>query len=151
MLAGAAACLLCIDPSSLTSFQPVEGRLSVQHSGPVIIVDNSNSGTSVATTIEAADYARALSKEKDLTLVIGLEPGDGAVCEGFSDDQILDAISAVRPSHVIIVGNTCIDKQDPRILPYAILMYSPTRATAQESARALTDHGSIVLSVKTWR
>jgi hypothetical protein len=151
MLAGAAACLLCIDPSPLSTFQPVEGRLSVQHSGPVIIVDNSNSGTSVATTIEAADYARLLSKEKDLTLVIGLEPGDGAVCEGFSDDQILDAISAVRPSHVIIVGDTCIVKQDPRVPPSAILLYSPTRATGQESARALADHGSIVLSVKTWR
>jgi hypothetical protein len=151
MLAGAAACLLCIDPSPLSTFQPVEGRLSVQHSGPVIIVDNSNSGTSVATTIEAADYARALSKEKDLTLVIGLEPGDGAVCEGFSDDQILDAIAAVRPSRVIIVGDTCINQHDPRIPASATLRFFPTRTTAQESARALADHGSIVLSVKTWR
>jgi coenzyme F430 synthetase len=151
MLAGAAACLLRIDPSPLSTFLPLEGRLSVQQSGPVIIVDNSNSGTSVATTIEAADYARTLSKEKDLTLVIGLEPGDGAVCEGFSDDQILDAIAAVRPSRVVIVGDTCIDKQDPRVPASATVLYSPTRATALESSRALADRGTIVLSVKTWR
>lgn len=151
MLAGAAACLLCIDPSPLSTFPPVEGRLSVQHSGSVLVIDNSNSGTNVATTIEAAHYARALSKENDLTLVIGQEPGDGAVCEGFSATQILDAISVVRPSQVIIVGNTLVNQQDSRIPDPRKLTFSPTRAAAQESACALTSHGSIVLAVKTWR
>jgi hypothetical protein len=151
MLAGAAACLLGTDPSPLSTFQPVDGRLSVTYEGTVVILDNSNSGTNAASTIEAADYARALSGENDLTLVIGQEPGDGAVCDGFSDDQIIDAISAVRPSRIIIVGNTRINKLDPRIPEPAPLLYSPTRAAAEEYARALTSHGSVVLAVKTWR
>jgi hypothetical protein len=151
MLAGAAACLLGTDPSPLSTFQPVDGRMSVSYEGNVVILDNSNSGTNAASAIEAADYARELSGEHDLTLVIGQEPGDGAVCEGFSDDQIIEAISAVRPSRIIIVGTTRIRKQDPGIPKPAPLMYSPTRAAAEESARALTSHGSVVLAVKTWR
>jgi UDP-N-acetylmuramyl pentapeptide synthase len=151
MLAGAAACLLGIDPSSLSTFQRVDGRLSVRYEGTVVILDNSNSGTNGASTIEAADYARALSGDNDLTLVIGQEPGNGAVCEGFSDDQIIDAISAVRPSRIVIVGDTRIRKQDPGIPAPAPLMYAPTRAAAEESARAVTSHGSIVLAVKIWR
>jgi len=151
MLAGAAACLLGTDPAPLSTFQPVDGRLSVRYEGSVVILDNSNSGTNVSSTIEAADYARALSGETELTLVIGQEPGDGAVCEGFSDDQIMDAISAVRPSRIIIVGTTRIRKQDLRIPEPAPLTHALTRAAAEESARALTSHGSVVLAVKTWR
>ena len=151
MLAGAAACLLGTDPAPLSTFQPVDGRLSVRYEGSVVILDNSNSGTNVSSTIEAADYARALSGKNDLTLVIGQEPGDGAVCDGFSDGQIIDAISAVRPSRIIIVGTTRIRKQDRRIPEPAPLTHSLTRAAAEESARALTSHGSVVLAVKTWR
>jgi len=151
MLAGAAACLLGTDPAPLSTFQPVDGRLSVGYEGSVVILDNSNSGTNVSSTIEAADYARALSGKNDLTLVIGQEPGDGAVCDGFSDGQIIDAISAVRPSRIVIVGTTRIRKQDLRIPEPAPLTHSLTRAAAEESARALTSHGSVVLAVKTWR
>jgi UDP-N-acetylmuramyl pentapeptide synthase len=151
MLAGAAACLLGTDPAPLSTFQPVDGRLSVGYEGSVVILDNSNSGTNISSTIEAADYARALSGKNDLTLVIGQEPGDGAVCDGFSDDQIIDAISAVRPSRIVIVGTTRIRKQDLRIPEPAPLTHSLTRAAAEESARALTSHGSVVLAVKTWR
>jgi len=151
MLAGAAACLLGTDPSPLSKFQPVDGRMSVRYEGNVVILDNSNSGTNAASTIEAADYARELSGETELTLVIGQEPGDGAVCDGFSDGQIIDAISAVRPSRIIIVGTTRIRKQDRRIPEPAPLTHSLTRAAAEESARALTSHGSVVLAVKTWR
>lgn len=151
MLAGAAACLLGTDPAPLSTFQPVDGRMSVRYEGSVVILDNSNSGTNVSSTIEAADYARALSGKNDLTLVIGQEAGDGAVCEGFSEDQIIDAISAVRPSRIIIVGTTRIRKQDLRIPEPAPLAHFLTRATAEESARALTSHGSVVLAVKTWR
>jgi UDP-N-acetylmuramyl pentapeptide synthase len=151
MLAGAAACLLGTDPSPLSTFQPVDGRLSVRYEGSVVVLDNSNSGTNVASTIDAADYARALCGEHDLTLVIGQEPGDGAVCEGFSEDQIIDAISAVRPSRIVIVGNSRVREQDPGIPEGAPLTYSSTRAAGEDSARALTSHGCIVLAVKAWR
>jgi hypothetical protein len=151
MLAGAAACLLGTDPSPLSTFQPVDGRMSVRYEGSVVILDNSNSGTNVSSTIEAADYARELSGGHDLTLVIGQEPGDGAVCEGFSDDQIIEAISAVRPSRIVIVGTSRVREQDPEIFFGAPLTHSLTRAAAEESARALTSRGSVVLAVKTWR
>jgi hypothetical protein len=151
MLAAAAACLLGIDPSPLSTFEPVEGRLSVRHAGDVTIIDNANSGTNAVTTIAAANYARALSGDENLTLVIGMEPGDGTVCEGFSEDQILDAIAMVRPSHIIIVGGALANNEDQRIPGTATLTFSPTLAAAQESARALTTRGSIVLAVKTWR
>jgi len=151
MLAGAATCLLGIDPAPLSTFQPVDGRMSVRHSGDVTIIDNSNSGTTAATTIEAAGYARALSQQKDLTLVIGQEPGDGAVCEGFSDDQILEVIRSVRPAQVIIVGNSLAGEEGKGLSRAGKITRAPTLAGARESALALTKRGSIVLAVKTWR
>jgi hypothetical protein len=125
--------------------------MSVRHSGDVTIIDNSNSGTNAATTIEAAGYARALSQQKDLTLVIGQEPGDGAVCEGFSDNQIHEVIRSVRPAQVIIVGNSLAGEQGKGSLRAGKITRAPTLAGARESALALTRRGSIVLAVKTWR
>ncbi len=104
MLAAAAAMLLGIDPEPLSSFSALPGRMSVSYDKGVLVVDNANSGTNLATTVEAARYARSISGKEAITLVIGQEEGDGAVCEGFAFDQIRAAIDQIRPVHVVGVG-----------------------------------------------
>jgi hypothetical protein len=151
MLAGAAACILGIDPSPLSTFQPVEGRLSVRQCGNVTIVDNANSGTDLETTVEAARYARSIARSPHLTLVIGMEPADGAVCEGFPDPQILEAIRAVSPQQVILVGNSLCKEELTRGLCTGRIRRSPSFALARDAAQRTTENGSIVLAVKTWR
>ena len=88
MLAAAAAMLLHVNPTPLNHFAALPGRMSISHEKDLIIVDNANSGTNVSTTMCASRYARHCAKITDLTLVIGQVEGDGAVCEGFSPDQI---------------------------------------------------------------
>ena len=151
MLAGAAACLMGIDPAPLSTFLPVEGRMTVRHFGDVTVVDNSNSGTNSASTLEAARYAREVSKNEDITLVIGQEQGDGAVCEGFSDSSILDALHAVNPCQLILVGRTCIGEQGSKIPDTLKFSRVASLSEGLETACRLTKKGSIVLSVKTWR
>ena len=151
MLAGAAACLLGIDPAPLAGFQPVDGRLSVRQAGNITIVDNANSGSNVMTTIEAAKYARAITGVPDLTLVIGIEQEDGAVCEGFTNDQILDAIRVVSPKRVILVGDILLGEEVAHRFNNQYISRSPTFRDACDTAIATTSYGSIVLAVKTWR
>jgi coenzyme F430 synthetase len=151
MLAGAAACLLGINPASLSGFLPIEGRLSVRHAGNVTIVDNANSGTNFMTTIEAARYARAIAKVPNLTLVIGIEPGDGAVCDGFTDNQILDAIDVVMPERVILVGDILPGDDVAHRFNPTNTARSSTFKEACDTAIATATCGSIVLAVKTWR
>lgn len=151
MLAGAAACLLGIDPAPLSGFLPVDGRLSVRQAGNVTIVDNANSGSNVMTTIEAAKYARAITGVPDLTLVIGIEQEDGAVCEGFTDDQILDAIRVVSPKRVILVGDILPGDDVAHRFNPTNTARSSTFKEACDTAIATTSYGSIVLAVITWR
>jgi hypothetical protein len=118
----------------------------------VLVVDNANSGTNLATTVEAARYARSISGKEAITLVIGQSEGDGAVCEGFAFDQIRAAIDQIRP--VCVVGVGALPMQDtPEFggLTPQISAYTATLAEAYTSALRMTDHGSIVLAVKTWR
>ena len=103
-------------------------------SAGTLIVDNANSGTSAETTIEAAAYARALAGRADLTIVIGEE--SRAVCEGFPEEDIRRAIAAIRPDRVVRVG----EGGD-----------AATLAAGEEIARSITERGSILLAVKTWR
>ena len=107
----------------------------------MLVVDNANSGTNAATTIEAARYARVMAPDDALTLVIGEEAK--AVCEGFSGQDIKSAISAISPTAVIYVGAAWRETEEPY-----------TAATLEEGleiARIITPAGSIVLAVKTWR
>ena len=152
VLAAVAAMMLGIDPSPLSSFSAVPGRMSVSYDGGLLIVDNANSGTSLATTLEAARYARSKSGNEAVTLVIGQEEGDGAVCEGFAFDQIRAAIDQIRPAHVVWVGTFPV----PGTHEYTVLepLVSANTATLKEAcitALRMTDPGSIVLAVKTWR
>jgi hypothetical protein len=140
-----------IDPAPLSTFTPVEGRMAVRQFGDVTVVDNSNSGTNTASTLEAARYAREVSKIEDITLVIGQEQGDGAVCEGFSDSGILDALHAVNPCQLIIVGHAPIVEQGSPLPDSLKFTRVPSLAEGLETAYRLTKDGCIVLSVKIWR
>jgi coenzyme F430 synthetase len=152
MMAAAAAMLLHINPMPLNHFAALPGRMSVSHEKNLIIIDNANSGTNVATTMCAARYARYCAKITDLTLVIGQVEGDGAVCEGFSADQIAYAIDKIMPRHVIWVGKF----PDPGTEAYrSVLNKTDAVCTTLEEGRKIaiekTEQGSIVLAVKTWR
>jgi coenzyme F430 synthetase len=152
MLAAAAAMMLTVNPTPLNHFAALPGRMSVSHEKGLIIVDNANSGTNIETTMCAARYARHCAGMSDLTLVIGQVEGDGAVCEGFSVDQILCAIEKVRPTRVIWVGRTPDpDAEHFRSVQDSIDAYCTTLDQGRNAAVETTEKGSIVLAVKTWR
>ncbi len=152
MLAAAAAMILHIDPAPLNHFTALPGRMSLECAKDLIIVDNSNSGTNAVTTLCAARYARYCAKASELTLVIGQVEGDGAVCEGFSHDQILSAINQVRPTRVVWVGRPPgLGTGQSGVLKGTIDATCTTLDEGKKTAIRLTGKGSIVLSVKTWR
>lgn len=151
-LAGAAAVMLGIDPAPLSAFTALSGRMSAKHEGGVLVVDNANSGTNLETTIDAAQYARNVSGSDEITLVIGQQEGDGAVCEGFAFDQILAAIEATRPTVLVFVGR--IPKPgtpEHAALAPLVTASSETFEEGYTLAQQKTTQGSIVLAVKTWR
>ena len=151
-LAAAAAMLLHVDPTPLSTFAALPGRMSVHHVRDLIIIDNANSGTNVATTLCAARYARYCARMNDLTLVIGKMEGDGAVCEGFSPEQIKYAISRVHPDSVIWVGEFPKPGTELyRELKREIDAVCPTLEEGKNIAVRRAKKGSIVLAVKTWR
>ncbi|MCT8337342.1 coenzyme F430 synthase [Methanoculleus sp. Afa-1] len=133
-LAAATACILGVDPSPLGGFAALPGRMAARREGDILIVDNANSGTNMMTTVEAARYARELSGDGALTLVIGEEAR--AVCEGFSRNEILRTVSTVRPTATVYVGEG---------YPAATL------EEGLDAARKITPAGAIVLAVKMWR
>lgn len=147
MLAATVAVMLGLDPAPLAAFTALPGRMEARQEGPVLVVDNANSGTNLATTLEAAQYARARAGRDELTLVIGQQEGDGAVCEGFAPDRMLAAVEEIRPDHLVWVGR--VPDQAPPALQGAA-----RAATLEEGytlARQMTVQGSLVLAVKTWR
>jgi hypothetical protein len=152
ILAATAALMMGIDPAPLTSFAALTGRMSVSYEGAHLIVDNANSGTNFLTTIDAARYARSTSGLQEITLVIGQQEGDGAVCEGFAPDQILAAVETIHPVLLIWVGRF----PDPGTEEYVRLgplltAHVPTLEAGFTLAKQKTVQGSIVLAVKTWR
>jgi UDP-N-acetylmuramyl pentapeptide synthase len=152
MLAAAAAMMLNVDPAPLNHFDALAGRMSVSHEKDLIIVDNANSGTNVATTLCAARYARHCAGTGELTLVIGQVDGDGAVCEGFSFDQIICSILKVRPSKVIWVGRMPdMGSEACRSVKDSIDAHCTTLEDGRNAAIKIAGKGSIVLAVKTWR
>ncbi len=148
MLAAAAAMILGLDPGSLSSFEALPGRMSLSYENGRLIVDNANSGTNTETTIEAARYARRVSGNEAITLVIGQVAGDGAVCEGFATGQMLEAIDRIHPDQVIWVGTTPLGSGTP--VPF-VSEYTFTLDDARVTAMRMAGRGSIVLAVKTWR
>jgi coenzyme F430 synthetase len=152
MMAAAAAMLLHINPMPLNHFAALPGRMSVSHEKDLIIIDNANSGTNVATTMCAARYARHCAKITDLTLVIGQAEGDGAVCEGFSEEQIVYAIGKILPRHVIWIGKYPDQGTDAyRSVFNKTDAVCTTLEEGKKTAIEISEQGSIVLAVKTWR
>jgi UDP-N-acetylmuramyl pentapeptide synthase len=150
VLAAAAAMILGLDPGPLSLFEALPGRMSLSYENGLLIVDNANSGTNAATTIEAARYARQVSGNEAITLVIGQVAGDGAVCEGFAADRMLEAIGHIRPDHVIWAGTTALPMEYNALAPLLSACAS-TLDDARTAALRTTGRGSIVLAVKTWR
>jgi UDP-N-acetylmuramyl pentapeptide synthase len=150
MLAAAAAVILGLDPGPLSSFEALPGRMSLSYENGLLVVDNANSGTNAETTIEAARYARRVSGNEAITLVIGQLAGDGAVCEGFAADRMLEAIDQIHPGHVIWVGTKSLPMEYDALGPFVSACAS-TLAEARVTAVRATGRGSIVLAVKTWR
>lgn len=147
-LAAAALCALGKDPVSLASFTGVEGRLSTEERDGILVVDNSNSGTSAETTEAAASYARAISTGGWITLVIGEE--DRTVCEGFPPDAIASSIRKIHPDKLVLVG-----ERGRIVRPEGFgkrVAYADTLEAARSLAlRETPGGGAVVLSVKTWR
>ena len=143
-LATTIACLLRIDPKPLERFQPIEGRMALYRRGGVVIVDNANSGTDLASTIEAAQYARTHESTSGLTLVIG--EISRTICEGFSATDVERAIQATKPDRVILVGERVA------LLKTEIdCHFAASLEEGLEIAQKITPQGSIVLAVKMWR
>ncbi|MCM2466218.1 coenzyme F430 synthase [Methanoculleus oceani] len=134
MLAAATACVLGVDPSPLGRFAALPGRMAARREGDLLILDNANSGTNIATTVEAARYARELSGNGPLTIVIGEEAR--AVCEGFSAEDVRRTVAAIEPAATVYVG-----EGHP----------AATIDAGLAIARSITPAGAIVLAVKTWR
>lgn len=150
MLAAAAAMILGLDPGPLSSFRALPGRMSLSYENGHLVVDNANSGTNAETTIEAARYARRVSGNQGITLVIGQAAGDGAVCEGFAADQMLEAISQICPDLVILVGTKTHHLASDTPAPFVSECIA-TLDEARIAAVRTTGGRSIVLAVKTWR
>ncbi len=150
VLAAAAGMILGMDPGPLSSFGQIPGRMSVSYENGVLFVDNANTGTSSATTIEAARYAKDLSGNKAITLVIGQVAGDGAVCEGFAVEGMLEAVDQIHPVQVIWVGRSPLPLEYKALGPH-ISACATTLDEARTIAVNMTDQGSVVLAVKTWR
>ncbi len=141
MMAAATACVLGIDPAPLAGFAALPGRMASRVEDGILIVDNANSGTNVATTVEAARYARTLSGKEPVTLVIGVL--SQTVCEGFPAAEVERAVALVRPDLVVYTGSDWTASGKPHT--------AADLAEGLALARSLTDDGSIVLAVKTWR
>ncbi|HQC34533.1 MAG TPA: coenzyme F430 synthase [Methanoculleus sp.] len=140
-LATATACVLGIDPTPLADFTALSGRMAARREGDRMIVDDANSGTNAATVIEAARYARELTGNGALTLVIGEEAR--AVCEGFSPEDVRRAVSAVSPTGVVYVGEAWSAAGEEHT--------ALSLEAGLDAARRITPAGAIVLAVKTWR
>ncbi len=126
----------------------MEGRLSAEKRDGILIVDNSNSGTSAETTEAAASYARAISTGGWITLVIGEE--DRTVCEGFPPDAIASSIRKIHPDKLVLVG-----ERGRSVRPEGFgrrVAYADTLEAARGLAlRETPGGGAVVLAVKTWR
>lgn len=146
--AAAVACVLGRDPKDLATFKALKGRMSTEEINGTLIVDNSNSGTNMETTIDAAEFARSQSGNDELTLVIGIESKN--ICEGFSRQKIEETIRTIQPSGLIIVSENP-DSEPINAAPDIKVNYSDSLKNGRRVAIETTDTGSIVLAIKTWR
>jgi coenzyme F430 synthetase len=153
MIAAAAGCMLGFDPGALRSFTALQGRMEVTTEQGHHVIDNSNSGTTGETTIEAVRYARSVSGNENLVLVIGQEAH--AVCEGFQPAEIIRTIVTVRPCRAVIVGeqyrNEYMASSLTRYLEAGRIAYTGSFSEGKTVALATPGDACVVLAVKSWR
>lgn len=155
MLAATAAMVLGIDPSDLTNFSALEGRMAMKECDGVLVLDNSNSGTNRETTVAAAEYLKSVNRKGAVTLVIGQE--EDSVCEGFSAGEVFETVSQVQPDILILVGDYLAthalagDQAKSRLGARSRVHSCHTLEEGRELATRLTEGGGVILAVKTWR
>jgi coenzyme F430 synthetase len=149
MLAAAAVCEIGGNPGRLSTFSAIPGRMAESREGDILIVDNANSGTNASTTLHAAEYARKITGMDEITLVVGKETG--AVCEGFPADEIVAAVTGIRPARVIVVGTEYAGIEKNPGCAGIPVTHAGSLEEGASIARSMTKRGSIVLSVKCWR
>ncbi len=133
--AAAVGLLLGLDPGRLAGFTAIEGRMQYYLEDGVPFLDNANSGTTKATTLDAAAYLRRLVPDKEIVLVIGEE--HKAVCDGFQSDAIRQTIEEISPIQTISVSKS------------GGLNFAASKAQALSLAKE--HNAAVLLAVKTWR
>ncbi|MDR0438989.1 MAG: coenzyme F430 synthase [Methanocalculaceae archaeon] len=145
--AAAAGLLLDLPVENLANFPALTGRMCLSEISGVLFLDNANSGTNAANTIDAATYLRKMCPGKQVVMVIGME--HHAVCEGFPVNDILRVVFEVRPAHLVIISETndCVGT-----FPDADAVCT-TISTAKIIALNLAEKigGIVLFAVKTWR
>ena len=127
-IAAAAASLLGVSVSPLEHFTAVPGRMQLLEEDGVFVLDNSNSGTTVENTLEAASYLQQVV-QKPIVLVVG--EGAHAVCEGF-------------------IGRDSIPENDfAAVIPAEGRVFNELKNEAVSLARK--NDAAVLLAVKTWR
>ncbi len=153
MIAAAAGCTLGFDPASLRNFAALPGRMAVTTEHGHYVIDNANSGTTRDTTVDAARYARSISGEDNLVLVIGQEAH--AVCESFQPGEIVRTIETIMPYRVIVVGkqyrNEYMASSLTKYLGANKITYTASFSEGKSDALATPEEACVVLAVKSWR
>jgi hypothetical protein len=152
MLAAGAALLLGIKPDKLSEFTALPCRMEVFHDDGYVIIDNGNSGTCLATTMDSFRYGKEIVGDKPVTIIIGQE--SASVCENFTTEEIISSIEKIRPQSVILIPG------DKRIMSTDIIGFcesydiSCTLVVSPEEgikcAKCL-NNPLILLSVKRWK
>ena len=151
--ATAAGCILGVDPAAMGTFAAIPGRMELVTESGRYLIDNSNSGSTRQTTIDAARYARKVTNSDEIVLVIGQEAH--AVCEGFPVAEILATVETLRPSWLVLVGREYrkeyMASSLTGLLQEERVLFRDTLAEGRSAALSTPGSAGIVLAVKTWR
>ncbi|WP_319578163.1 coenzyme F430 synthase [uncultured Methanospirillum sp.] len=152
-LATAAALILGYRPDKLSNFASLPGRMKITSEEGRMIIDNASTGACLKTTLDAIALLRGTEDQiTPFTLIIGQE--NRAVCENFSDNEIIAAIRKGRPATAILVAG------DDRMNVDAISGACQEQAVPITTVNSITEGmqvarekpaSPIVVSVKTWR
>ncbi len=152
-LATAAALILGYRPDSLNNFAPLPGRMKIISEEDRVIIDNASTGACLTTTLDAIAMIRGTDDLNiPFTLIIGQE--NRAVCENFSDEEIIASIRKGRPVRVILVAGDermNIDAISGACQNLAVPIITVNSITEGMQVAKEKSACPIVVSVKTWR
>jgi len=152
-LATAAALILGYRPDKLRNFTSLPGRMKISSEGGRMVIDNASTGACLKTTLDAITLLRgSKDPERPFTLIIGQE--NRAVCENFSNEEIITAIRKGRPGTVILVAGD--DRMNINAISGACQKLAVPIFTANSIIEGMQvarekPASPIVVSVKTWR